>query len=140
MQRDKAGGGGSLVDFHVQHDRGAQANQEGSRDNARSYALLGSDGVRYTSEKPGVLGGNRRLRIYGRLDCPSAVAALARGYAKHRVFFADEEAALANGYRPCGRCMRERFREWRSRNTAEMRDLPMAESYVRAPAPSIRLA
>jgi hypothetical protein len=36
-----------------------------------------------------------------------------KGYAKHRVFFADETAAIAAGYRPCGICMRERYEHWK---------------------------
>ena len=79
------------------------------------YTLLGADGRPYQSETPGELGGNARLRIYGKLDCWSARAALPKGYAKIRVFFADEATAVAAGYRPCGACMRERYAEWKSR-------------------------
>ena len=63
----------------------------------------------------GTLGGRRRTRIYGRLDCPSALRALARGdtYARERVFFADERTAVAAGYRPCANCMPEAYREWK---------------------------
>ena len=47
----------------------------------------------------GTLGGHRGTKIYGRLDCPSALRAIARGgYVKYRVFFADEAAAIAAGY------------------------------------------
>ena len=76
------------------------------------YRLIGPDGKEVQSATPGTLGGNRRKRIYGRLDCRSAVGALATGYAKHRVFFADEATARAAGYRPCGTCMREEYRAW----------------------------
>ena len=79
------------------------------------YTLLGADGRRYESATPGGLGGNAKLGIYGRLDCGSARAALPRGYARHRVFFADEATAIAAGYRPCGTCMRTEYREWKSR-------------------------
>ena len=79
-----------------------------------TYTLLGADGRHFVSETPGLLGGNRRLRIYGRLDCPSARRALARGgYARHRVFFADEATAIAAGYRPCGVCMRDEYARWK---------------------------
>ncbi|MEN9936753.1 MAG: hypothetical protein RLZZ387_3332 [Chloroflexota bacterium] len=78
------------------------------------YRLLGPDGKTYESSTPGTLGGNRNAMIYGRLDCSAAIAALPRGYARHRVFFADEAAAIAAGYRPCGRCMRARYLEWRA--------------------------
>lgn len=41
-------------------------------------------------------GGNRKLRIYGRLDCASGK----RMSRDNRVFFADEAAARAAGFRP----------------------------------------
>jgi methylphosphotriester-DNA--protein-cysteine methyltransferase len=64
------------------------------------------------------LGGHRGSRIYGRLDCPSALRAIANGgYVKQRVFFADEAAAVAAGYRPCARCMPERYGDWKARPT-----------------------
>ena len=83
---------------------------------ARLYRLLGPDGREVLSETPGTLGGNRRGRIYGRLDCPSALRALARGsaYRTTRVFFADEPSAIAAGFRPCGACMREGYRVWKA--------------------------
>jgi methylphosphotriester-DNA--protein-cysteine methyltransferase len=31
------------------------------------------------------------------------------------VFFADEETAIAAGFRPCGACLRDRYREWKQR-------------------------
>ena len=79
-----------------------------------SYHLLDKDGSTVVSDTPGLLGGNRRQKIYGRLDCPSALRALPRGYARHRVFFADEATAIAAGYRPCGVCMRTEYRIWKS--------------------------
>ncbi len=56
------------------------------------------------------LGGYDRLRIYGRLDCWSGK----RMHRDHRVFFRDEAAALAAGYRPCGHCMRPEYRAWKT--------------------------
>ena len=83
---------------------------------APPYRLLGPDGVEYLSDAPGVLGGNARARIYGRLDCPAALSAVRRGdtYAAHRVFFASEAVAVAAGYRPCGRCLPEAYRAWKA--------------------------
>lgn len=78
------------------------------------YRLLQPDGRFVESDVPGTLGGNATLRIYGRLDCESAVSALKRGYAKHRVFFANEKAAIDAGYRPCGRCMHESHAIWKA--------------------------
>ena len=79
----------------------------------RGYKLLTASGELIQSSKRGEIGGNSRLRIYGRLDCPSALRALPKGYTKHRVFFADEATARAAGYRPCGSCMREAYTRWR---------------------------
>jgi methylphosphotriester-DNA--protein-cysteine methyltransferase len=81
------------------------------------YHLLDANGATIISETPGLVGGNRRLKIYGHLDCPSALRALPRGYARHRVFFADETTAIAAGYRPCGVCMRAEYRRWKSAAT-----------------------
>lgn len=79
-----------------------------------SFTLVGADGRPYRSERPGTLGGHRRGRIYGRLDCPAARRAIARGgYVSERVFFADEPAAVAAGYRPCAVCLPERYTRWK---------------------------
>ena len=78
------------------------------------YRLVGADGVELMSRVPGTLGGHRRNRIYGRLDCPSALRWLAKGHlVRQRVFFADEEAAIAAGYRPCAVCLPEKYRAWK---------------------------
>jgi len=83
-----------------------------------TYTLLGADGKPSVSERPGTFGGHRRSRIYGRLDCPAALRAIAREhYVNHRVFFADEGTAIAAGYRPCAVCLPERYRQWRERRT-----------------------
>lgn len=82
-----------------------------------SYTLLDADGRPYSSETPGLLGGHRRQRIYGRLDCPSALRAIGRGhYLPHRVFFADESTAIAAGYRPCAVCLRPEYLCWKIAN------------------------
>ncbi|MDH4656236.1 Ada metal-binding domain-containing protein [Pseudomonas sp. JS3066] len=79
------------------------------------WTLLDADGRPYASPAPGALGGHRRTRIYGRLDCPTALRTIARGgYVKERVFFLDEATAQAAGYRPCARCMKEAYREWKT--------------------------
>jgi hypothetical protein len=78
--------------------------------------LLGADGRFHESRSKGLLGGNARLKIYGRLDCPSALRAIKNGptYARHRVFFADEASATAAGFRPCGVCMRAAYAKWKA--------------------------
>jgi hypothetical protein len=79
------------------------------------FMLLGSDRRLYQSATPGALGGHRGNKIYGRLGCPAALRAIARGgYVKHRVFFADEVTAIAAGYRPCRACMPEKYRAWKN--------------------------
>jgi methylphosphotriester-DNA--protein-cysteine methyltransferase len=77
---------------------------------------MGADGKPYRSPTKGTLGGHRRSRIFGRLDCPSALRAIERGgYVRHRVFFADEETAVNAGYRPCAACRPDDYREWKAR-------------------------
>ncbi len=44
----------------------------------KKYKLLGADGKEYYSDTPGLLGGNSKLKIYGRLDCPSALSTIKR--------------------------------------------------------------
>jgi hypothetical protein len=78
----------------------------------KHYKLVGPDGQEVLSAVPGTLGGNRRRKIYGRLDCRSAIGSLPTGYAKHRVFFADEATAIAAGYRPCETCMQDEYVSW----------------------------
>lgn len=79
------------------------------------YRLIGPDGEEVLSPTPGTLGGHRRNRIYGRLDCAGAARWIAKGhYVRHRVFFADEPTAVAAGYRPCARCLPEAYRAWKS--------------------------
>jgi methylphosphotriester-DNA--protein-cysteine methyltransferase len=79
------------------------------------YRLIGPDGQPYQSPTPGTLGGHRRSRIYGRLDCPTARRAIAKGgYVTHRVFFADAATATQAGYRPCHTCLPDEYRAWHS--------------------------
>ncbi len=79
------------------------------------YVLVGADGRSHRSAVPGTLGGHRRNHLYGRLDCPSDLRAIARGgYVKNRVFYADEATAVAAGYRPCAVCMPEAYRAWKA--------------------------
>ena len=46
--------------------------------------------------------GNRKLKIYGRLDCYSGK----RMKKENRVFFENEQQAIALGFRPCKNCMK----------------------------------
>ena len=82
----------------------------------KKYKLLGSNGKEYLSDEKGTIGGYKRRKIYGRLNCPSALRHIAKGeYVKYRVFFKDEETAIAAGYRPYGVCMKEEYKKWKSK-------------------------
>ena len=97
----------------------------------RTYTLLDEDRRPYQSHTPGTLGGYRRSKIYGRLNCPSALRAIAKGqYVRHRVFFADEEVAVAAGYRPCGSCLRAEYRQWLADSESRM-DIGDSEPVLR---------
>jgi methylphosphotriester-DNA--protein-cysteine methyltransferase len=77
--------------------------------------LLDFDGNPYSSTTKGTLGGHRGMKIYGRLDCPAALRAIARGgYVGSRVFFADVTTAVRAGYRPCAVCSPVAYRAWKS--------------------------
>ena len=83
----------------------------------KTYKLTDKNGEQFFSFEKGLLGGNSNMKIYGRMDCRSANACL-RGryreaYIRHRVFFQDEETAIAAGYRPCGVCMKEHYALWK---------------------------
>ena len=83
----------------------------------RTWILIGADGKPHLAAAPGKLGGHRRTKIYGRLDCRAALQAIARGgYVANRVFFASERAARSAGYRPCAVCMPAEYARWRGAN------------------------
>jgi methylphosphotriester-DNA--protein-cysteine methyltransferase len=54
-------------------------------------------------------GGNKKLKIYGLLSCSFGK----RMKKENRVFFISEKEALQNNYRPCGHCMKEKYRLWK---------------------------
>jgi hypothetical protein len=82
---------------------------------SQTWTLVGPDRKPYVSDQPGTLGGNRRSRIYGRLDCPAALRAIARGgYVSHRVCFLSEDHARAAGYRPCAVCLPAAYASWKA--------------------------
>ncbi|AZA89720.1 metal-binding protein [Chryseobacterium nakagawai] len=56
-----------------------------------------------------LLGGNKKLKIYGLLGCKSGK----RIKKENRVFFTDVQEAFQNGYRPCGHCMKEEYQRWK---------------------------
>lgn len=80
----------------------------------RTWALLGRNRRTYVSRTPGRFGGHRGTHVYGRLDCRSALRAIARGgYVKSRVFFRDAATARAAGYRPCAVCLPREYARWK---------------------------
>ena len=64
---------------------------------AKTYTLLGPDRRPYQS-------------------------AIARGqYVRNRVFFADEQTAVAAGYRPCAVCMPDEYAQWKATSLSKVR-------------------
>ncbi len=53
--------------------------------------------------------GNSRLKIFGLLNCSSGK----RMKRENRIFFKTETEALAAGFRPCGHCMPDQYRQWK---------------------------
>ena len=95
----------------------------------KCYHLTGPDGKIYDSYEKGVLGGynngyngdyysEKNRNVYGRLDCPCALRALAApshaSYEAHRVFFKSEDDAIAAGFHPCHCCLPEKYAMWKS--------------------------
>jgi methylated-DNA-[protein]-cysteine S-methyltransferase len=101
----------------------------------KQYTLIGPDAQPYASAAPGTLGGHRRGRVYGRLDCAGARRAIARGgYVPDRVFFADEPTAIAAGFRPCATCLPAAYATWKER-----RSVPLSHTTVESPIGEIAL-
>ncbi len=92
-------------------------------DENKKYKLIGADGKEYLSDTPGALGGHKSQKLYGELNCKSALRALQRPtaatYIKNRVFFPDEKTAFAAGYRPCSKCMKEHYDMWKAGTLAD---------------------
>lgn len=82
------------------------------------YRLTGPDGKEYLSNEKGQYGGHTRTKVYGCMDCPAVMRALNGPlrdvYIQHRVFFKGEATALAAGFRPCGACLREKYKQWKA--------------------------
>jgi len=54
--------------------------------------------------------GNRKLKIYGTLTCKTGK----RMIRENRVFFSSLTEAVAEGYRPCGHCLRADYIKWKN--------------------------
>jgi methylphosphotriester-DNA--protein-cysteine methyltransferase len=57
-----------------------------------------------------LMAGNNKLKIYGKLNCPSGK----RMKVANRIFFKNEEEALQTGFRPCGNCMKQAYKDWKN--------------------------
>lgn len=79
------------------------------------YKLINEERKEYLSTERGKLGGHKGLKVYGKLDCPTAIKWIEKGYyVTNRVFFKDEYDAIMAGYRPCGSCQKEKYQEWKT--------------------------
>ena len=86
--------------YHISHLGLGKTKFARSR---KLYELIRSGNV--------TMGGNSKDKIYGTLQCRSGK----RMKVQNRVFFANENEALAAGYRPCGHCMLVKYKKWKSR-------------------------
>lgn len=81
----------------------------------KEYSLLTENGV-IPSKIPGTVGGNKKLKIYGKLDCYNALNWISKGYyIDNRVFFENAEIAERLGYRPCAKCMKKEYIKWKNK-------------------------
>ena len=81
----------------------------------KEYSLLTENGV-ITSKIPGTIGGNKKLKIYGKLDCYNALNWINKGYyVDNRVFFENIEIAEQLGYRPCAKCLKKEYIKWKNK-------------------------
>ncbi|MEI1280166.1 Ada metal-binding domain-containing protein [Leptospira venezuelensis] len=53
--------------------------------------------------------GNLKLKIYGTLSCESGK----RMKKENRIFFSSEKEAISLGFRPCGHCLKEKYKVWK---------------------------
>lgn len=56
------------------------------------------------------LGGNKKLKIYGLLNCSSGK----RMKAMNRIFFKSITEAVNLGYRPCAHCLPVAYKNWKN--------------------------
>ena len=75
------------------------------------HSAISNSGLRsQIKQKRICFGGNKKLKIYGTLQCSSGK----RMKRENRVFFSTEYDALQNGYRPCGHCMNQAYQKWKN--------------------------
>jgi DNA/RNA endonuclease YhcR with UshA esterase domain len=76
--------------------------------------LTKSDLVKLLKSKKIILAGNKKLKIFGSLDCGSGK----RLKKMNRVFFSSQKDATELGYRPCGHCMEISYKLWKMSATS----------------------
>ena len=74
----------------------------------KHFDIKDSDLRRKIEQKEICFGGNRKLKIYGTLQCKSGK----RMKRENRVFFASGNEAIKNDFRPCGHCMKREYKKW----------------------------
>lgn len=101
---------------------------------SKLYHLTGPDGQIYSSYEKGALGGYKgggNKNVYGRLDCPCALRALAASthasYESKRVFFKNEDDAISAGFRPCHCCLPEKYAKWKAGEDPRTAPFPQSD-------------
>jgi methylphosphotriester-DNA--protein-cysteine methyltransferase len=74
----------------------------------KHFEIAGSELKRMMLSNRIKFGGNANLKIYGTLTCFSGK----RMKKQNRVFFSNEKDAIAEGFRPCGHCLRDKYLQW----------------------------
>ena len=75
-------------------------NYHGNLNNGDLFKLIRNGEIQFA--------GNKNLNIYGLLNCKSGK----RMKRENRVFFSSEKEALEAGFRPCGHCLRDKYKTW----------------------------
>jgi hypothetical protein len=82
--------------------RHSQLGETNFKRSRRLYQLIAVEAIS--------LGGYEKGEIYGLLTCKSGM----RMKITNRVFFKNEQEALAMGYRPCGNCLPAKYQAWKA--------------------------
>lgn len=86
------------------------------KSSSSDFLITDSNNQQFFSNKKGSWGGHKSLKIFGKLNCPSALYWIAKGhYTKHRVFFHNVQTAIQAGYRPCAKCLPEAYTAWKNK-------------------------
>jgi hypothetical protein len=109
----------SAVRARTGHNPGPRLPRRGVSEQGQevtAYTPLGPDRRPCESSTPGMPRGNKRRRLYRRLNCPAALRAIrSGGSVTHRAFLAEERAAIAAGDRLCAACRPEHCAQFKAR-------------------------